>query len=263
MRFFSTSLLIVSEGCLTAHRNRHDAQKHNNSDGEEEEDDFEEEDEEMDEHLDEEYDEDYEAEEDMDSLYKTTQRHYSASEDNSNEMLSLVHEDTSSSVDSNSQLTRQATISAATQSSTVDSRYVAKHYVCNRDHRRRSPVKGPEFDVRMIDFAHTSFSSNSAADGFTLGLDNLIRLLSNIRSGTSVHSASKQSSTKKRRRSSQTENQQQPQNGQHHKSLSRKKDACEEVNGKCSDEIQPVKADTREPFLLNEETVMDPFHNSV
>ena len=281
LRFFSTSLLIVTEGCLTAHHNRH-TQKHNNSDGEEEDvDDFDDDDVDDDEQLDEEFDEDEDedfedAEDELVDDDSILDKHHndegilSESEtDKSNDTL-FNEDENSSSLDclnrDSSKLSTNNT--GSPQSTTVESGYVTKHFVCNRDHRRMSPLKGPEFDVRMIDFAHTSFSSNSATDGFLLGLDNLIRLLTNIiQGGHKSSSISKLSQTnsvsnptnpnhnKKRRRSSQMEN-----HHQHHHlkgSTTKKK----ETNKKCSMQEIPssIKKEMLETFLLNEETVMDPF----
>lgn len=194
LRFYSTSLLIVSEGCSTAHRNR-PIFKHHNSDGEEEdEEDYEEEyfhdgddleDFESDE---EDHFEDHDDEEEEEVLgdYDDSNDSNSSSNDTTAANVVLALDD--SSADSSDVLIQQQpSLSAAPVSTTspIESRYVpSKHYVCNRDHRRRSPPSkppAPEFDVRMIDFAHTCFSSGSSTDGFTVGLENLIRLLNNIR----------------------------------------------------------------------------------
>ena len=52
-------------------------------------------------------------------------------------------------------------------------------YICHSDHSRQFAHQ--KIDIRMIDFAHTSFSSQSSTDGFCVGLDNLIRLLDEMR----------------------------------------------------------------------------------
>ena len=62
---------------------------------------------------------------------------------------------------------------------TIDSKKRNKKFYCSHNHLQ--PSSNPGFDVRIIDFAHTCFSSNSSTDGFVHGLDNLIRLLDNIR----------------------------------------------------------------------------------
>ena len=63
----------------------------------------------------------------------------------------------------------------------VEAKPRAKKIHCFRNHSE--PSSNPGFDIRIIDFAHTCFSSNSSTDGFVHGLDNLIRLLENIRRG--------------------------------------------------------------------------------
>lgn len=219
LRFYSTSLLIVSEGCSTAHRSR-PIFKHHNSDGEEEEEEDEEEyfhddlDSEF-ENSDEEFHDDEEDEvlEDSDESNDST-----TSEAN---VVLAIDDEEDSSADS-SDVHPKAIQTSTTSSSSIESRYVpSKHYVCTRDHRRRSlsalktTAPTSEFDVRMIDFAHTCFSSGSSTDGFTVGLENLIRLLNNIRGRGQLNSKSAQSESseqapssasiingKKRRRSS-------------------------------------------------------------
>ena len=63
--------------------------------------------------------------------------------------------------------------------SAKDQRTRRLQYVCHSDHSRQFAHQ--KIDIRLIDFAHTHFSSQSSTDGFTLGLDNLIRLLNEIR----------------------------------------------------------------------------------
>ena len=55
-----------------------------------------------------------------------------------------------------------------------------KKLYCGQNHDHHDG-NNPGFDIRIIDFAHTCFSSSSSTDGFVHGLDNLIKLLDNIR----------------------------------------------------------------------------------
>ncbi|CAG2103774.1 unnamed protein product [Medioppia subpectinata] len=116
LRFFSTSLLIVSEGCV-GRRSASVARKRPNM---------------------------------------------SSGEDDDSSMDSL---------DSSVELNKSPTKTTKGQR--------RLKYVCQSDHMRQ--VSNQKIDIRMIDFAHTSFSSQSSTDGFIVGLDNLIRLLNQIR----------------------------------------------------------------------------------
>ena len=89
-------------------------------------------------------------------------------------MSSGEDEDDSSmdSVDNNVELTSKV-------KSSKDKRQRRLKYTCLSDHSRQSAHQ--KIDIRMIDFAHTHFSSQSSTDGFLVGLDNLIRLLTEIR----------------------------------------------------------------------------------
>jgi hypothetical protein len=115
LRFFSTSLLIVSEGCVGRRSTGVSRKRHNSS-----------------------------SEEDDSSL---------DSMDSSVELKCIK--------------------------SPKEQRNRRLKYICHSDHSR--PFNNQKIDIRMIDFAHTSFSSSSSSDGFLLGLDNLIRLLTEIR----------------------------------------------------------------------------------
>lgn len=181
LKFFSTSLLIVSEGCLASHRQR-GTMKQTNSDGEEDEEDYFEDEEDY-------FEEFAEYGGSSPPLYRTNKP--------------PIQKEEKSSLDSPPM--------------------PDLHYTCNRDHRHRATIKSKEFDVRMIDFAHTSFSSNSSSDGFIWGLENLIRLFTEIQHGH-------QTPSKKRRRRH---------SGHQTKSLSKKKES-------------PVS------LLLNEDTVLQP-----
>ncbi|CAG2165985.1 unnamed protein product [Oppiella nova] len=119
LRFFSTSLLIVSEGCV-GRRSTSVARKRPN---------------------------------------------LSSGEDDDSSMDSM---------DSSVELKCPSKSSAA-----KEQRNRRLAYVCPSDHSRQ--VSNQKIDIRMIDFAHTSFSSQSSTDGFIVGLDNLIRLLNQIR----------------------------------------------------------------------------------
>lgn len=253
LRFYSTSLLIVSEGCLASHRNYH-LSKHNNSEGEEEEEDEEEC----------EFQYYHESEEDESSNSLFDGKDYDSKGDmeksnESNEPVVGVE-----LVDSSSESTKLEE-NVSVSSSPVDSRYVpSKNFTCNRDHRRSAAglnlPTGSEFDVRMIDFAHTTFSSGSSTDGFTLGLENLIRLLNNIRGrGRKTMARQKEptvelttsSRSKKRRRSSGHDSHEHAENHAHHR-----------LNSKASMLGTAYSANlaaklSEQPFLLNEETVFE------
>ncbi|XP_054159702.1 inositol hexakisphosphate kinase 2-like [Oppia nitens] len=117
LRFFSTSLLIVSEGCVGRR-----------------------------------------------SASLTRKRsHFSSGEDDDSSMDSL-----------------DSSIELRCGKYTKDARNRRQQYVCQSDHSSRQ-FSNQRVDIRMIDFAHTSFSSQSSTDGFIVGLDNLIRLLNQIR----------------------------------------------------------------------------------
>jgi len=57
-----------------------------------------------------------------------------------------------------------------------DQAYRNMNYNCSRGEHKKCKS---QFDIRMIDFAHTSFSSSSS-DGFLVGLESLIKLLNEI-----------------------------------------------------------------------------------
>lgn len=120
LRFFATSLLIVSEACVGRRMsNALNRKRHNLSSGEDEDED----------------------DSSMDSV------------DSSVELKCVK--------------------------STKEQRTRRLKYTCHNDHSRQ--VAHQKIDIRMIDFAHTHFSSQSSTDGFLLGLDNLIRVLNEIR----------------------------------------------------------------------------------
>ncbi|KAJ6224471.1 hypothetical protein RDWZM_003016 [Blomia tropicalis] len=185
LKFYSSSILIVSEGCLTAHQNQ-------------------------------------------------------------NKSGQLITEHTINSSVSDGCSTSEK---GMTSTMPIDSRYVAKAFACGRDHRRRTSIKEPEFDVRMIDFAHTSFSSSSS-DGFTVGLDSLVRLLNNIKNGNkSQQMERKESLNKKRRRSSHTENNNHHHHNHHNSWSSHRKHETSSSESTDADEQE---------FLMNEDTIMVP-----
>ena len=125
-KFFSTSLLIVSEGCI----GRSTRKRHNSSSGDEDED-------------------------SMDSIESSLEIGSNNKSMNEHQLLTS-----------------------------------RKPMYFNCTHREHSRQIKNQFDIRMIDFAHTSFSSNSSttnsttttqSDGFLLGLNSLIKLLTEIR----------------------------------------------------------------------------------
>lgn len=252
LRFYSTSLLIVSEGCLASHRNYH-LSKHNNSDGEEEEEDEEECEFQF-----------YHESEDESSNSLFDEKDYDSKVDmeKSNESNEPVVVGIKDSCSESTKLEENVSVS----SSPVDSRYVpSKNFTCNRDHRRSAAglnlPTGSEFDVRMIDFAHTTFSSGSSTDGFTLGLENLIRLLNNIRGrGRKTMARQKEpaaelptsSRSKKRRRSSGHDSHEHSENHAHHRLNSKK----ESILGTAYSDNLAAKL-SEHPFLLDEETVLE------
>lgn len=186
---------------MASHRSRQHGLKQTHSDGEEDDEDFDddedffEEDEFDDEFGDDDHDDDVDEDDDddvIDSIYKV--RPTLRSKSKPNQLTDAVVDDCS--LDSSSDI---SDIHVPTMSTSAESRYVSKQYTCSRDHRHRPTNQ--EFDVRMIDFAHTSFSSNTSSDGFILGLENLIRLLTDIRHGKSSTTIN----SKKRRRSSNME----------------------------------------------------------
>nr|XP_027197870.1 inositol hexakisphosphate kinase 2-like isoform X1 [Dermatophagoides pteronyssinus] len=196
LRFFSTSLLIVTEGCLDVvnrHNHRHHHHHHRRfSDDEEEE-----EEEDADSNSDDSDDEQDNYFYQYDNFY-TAQNDIIANNDHDDDDDDDDDECTSSSLDS---MTEESP-STSTSFNNVDNNKDIL-FNCNRDHPHYSRSSSattctnniPGFDIRLIDFAHTSFNypssstssssspppSTSSCDyGFILGIDNLIRLLNEI-----------------------------------------------------------------------------------
>ncbi|KAH9497672.1 hypothetical protein DERF_013640 [Dermatophagoides farinae] len=183
LRFFSTSLLIVSEGCFNV---GNPARKQRLfSDGEE----------------------------DVDDEFENDDYFYPY--DNNITARNGIIDD----VDDDDECTSSSLDSMSEESSSYN---MEKHlndnedilYSCNRDHYRlhRTSTSSknnnndlPAFDIRLIDFAHTSFNSSSPSCdyGFILGIDNLIRLLNEILfDAIRARVAMNQQRNNKRRRSS-------------------------------------------------------------
>lgn len=155
LRFFSTSLLIVTEGYIDLPRTE-TFTKHPFSDDEEDYDDDNCFDLEVDEYL-------------MDEKNRIN---------NNDIMVDYDDDDDDSSMDSLSDGSRKNS-DCSTEISYLNTG------CCNNCLQRLTPkqasMRVPKFDIRMIDFAHSSLKSTTTSDhGFILGLNNLIRLLNEI-----------------------------------------------------------------------------------
>lgn len=154
LRFFSTSLLIVTEGCIDLPP-AETFTKHPFSDDEEDYDD--------------------------DNCFDLEVDHYLLTDKNrinENNIMLDFDDDDDSSMDSLSDGSRK-------NSDCSNEISYLNTDCCNNCLHRLSPkqatMRVPKFDIRMIDFAHSSLKSTTTSDhGFILGLNNLIRLLNEI-----------------------------------------------------------------------------------
>lgn len=177
LRLFSTSLLVVSEGCLESHRASQNTTGKTNSDGEEDE-----EEEEEDEDEEYSYSDDHD---DCDSLITSSDFDESSTQSLCDVQAKAQGSSTKITVtDSNGNVVNNKESGPYSHAINSKAIHCTRDHRIHRHHHRRAnkPMDNNNsgFDVRMIDFAHTSFSSNSSSDGFLLGLDNLIRMLNDI-----------------------------------------------------------------------------------